>query len=245
LIVAEGIRSAARARAAIVTPSHQYPLGVVLSMRRRLELLAWAKDRSSWIIEDDYDSEFRYSGHPLAALQGLDENDRVIYLGTFSKSLFPGLRLGYAVVPRALAKAFIGARFVADRHPPTPSQQVLAKFMKEGHYSAHIRRARLAYRSSRDVLVSGLSRKTNLLSVVSPEQGRHVVGFLNKGHSDGAISRAARNAGLTARALSTLYRESPPRSGLLLGFAGFSTAEIKRATTRLARILESTPAANS
>jgi GntR family transcriptional regulator / MocR family aminotransferase len=242
LLVSEGIRSAPRARAVIVTPSHQYPLGMVLSMRRRLELLDWARDRSAWIIEDDYDSEFRYAGRPLAALQGLDENDRVIYLGTFSKSLFPGLRLGYAVVPRFLVKAFTGARYLTDRHPPTLSQEILTKFMSEGHYSAHIRRARLAYRSARDILISELKRKASGLSVESPEQGRHVVGYLQYGRSDTAVSRAARNAGMMVRPLSNLYRRSPRRSGLLLGFAGFSSVEIKRGTARLAKILDGVPA---
>lgn len=242
LLVSEGIRSAPRARAAIVTPSHQYPLGMVLSMRRRLELLDWARDRSAWIIEDDYDSEFRYAGRPLAVLQGLDENDRVIYLGTFSKSLFPGLRLGYAVVPRFLVKAFTGARYLTDRHPPTLSQDILAKFMSDGHYSAHIRRVRSAYRSARDVLISELKRKANGLSVESPEQGRHVVGYMQHGRSDTAVSRAARNAGMMVRPLSNLYKRSPRRSGLLLGFAGFSPVEIKRGTARLAKILDGVPA---
>jgi GntR family transcriptional regulator / MocR family aminotransferase len=242
LLVSEGIRSAPRAGAAIVTPSHQYPLGMVLSMRRRLELLDWARDRSAWIIEDDYDSEFRYAGRPLAALQGLDENDRVIYLGTFSKSLFPGLRLGYAVVPRFLVKAFTGARYLTDRHPPTLSQDILAKFMSDGHYSAHIRRVRSAYRSARDVLISELKRKASGLSVESPEQGRHVVGYMQHGRSDTAVSRAARNAGMMVRPLSNLYKRSPRRSGLLLGFAGFSPVEIKRGTARLAKILDGVPA---
>jgi GntR family transcriptional regulator / MocR family aminotransferase len=242
LLVSEGIRSAPRARAAIVTPSHQYPLGMVLSMRRRLELLDWARDQSAWIIEDDYDSEFRYAGRPLAALQGLDENDRVIYLGTFSKSLFPGLRLGYAVVPRFLVKAFTGARYLTDRHPPTLSQDILAKFMSDGHYSAHIRRVRSAYRSARDVLISELKRKASGLSVESPEQGRHVVGYMQHGCSDTAVSRAARNAGTMVRPLSNLYKRSPRRSGLLLGFAGFSPVEIKRGTARLAKILDGVPA---
>jgi len=116
--VGAGIKSAPNARAVFVTPSHQFPMGVVLSMARRLELLAWAREKSAWIVEDDYASEFRYGGRPLASLQGLDEGERVIYVGTLNKALFPGLRLGYAVVPRALLRAFVAVRYLMDRQPP-------------------------------------------------------------------------------------------------------------------------------
>src|SRR2546428_11901078 len=141
-----GIATAPRARAAFVTPSHQFPTGVVLSMARRLALIAWARKAGAFIVEDDYASEFRYSGRPLAALQGLDEDERVIYVGTLNKALFPGLRVGYAVVPRALLSAFATARYLIDRQPPTLYQTVVAEFMAEGHFAAHIRRMRHAYR---------------------------------------------------------------------------------------------------
>ena len=236
--VRKGIRAAPRARVAFVTPSHQHPLGVVLSMTRRLELLSWAREARAWIVEDDYDSEFRYSGRPLASLQGLDDGDRVIYVGTFSKALFPGLRLGYAVVPRGLVGAFAGARFLADRHPPSLSQVVLAEFMRQGHYASHIRRVRLAYRDARDGLVAQLeTRLAEHITVASPDQGRHLIAALRKGLSDIAIERAAHDNGVTVRAISGMYRKTAPRSGLMLGFAGFSHDRIVRAVSILSRII--------
>src|SRR6202045_1965936 len=147
------------ARVAFVTPSHQFPTGVALSMARRLELLAWARASGAFIVEDDYTSEFRYSGPPLASLQGLDEGEQVIYVGTLNKALFPGLRLGYAVTPRALLSSFVGARYLMDRQPPTLHQAVVAEFMQEGHFAAHIRRMRQMYREQRDALAATLTRR--------------------------------------------------------------------------------------
>jgi GntR family transcriptional regulator / MocR family aminotransferase len=237
--VAAGIRSAPKARVAFVTPSHQHPLGVVLSMARRLELLAWARETKAWIVEDDYDSEFRYAGRPLASLQGLDDSDRVIYVGTYSKALFPGLRLGYAVVPPALASAFAGARYLMDRHPPSLSQIVLSEFMRQGHYASHIRRTRLVYRKARDTLVDQLRKQIGKDMIVeSPDQGRHLIAYLRGSVSDVAIERAARENSLVVRAISRLYRKAPPRSGLMLGFAGFSPSAIARGVSILARIVQ-------
>ena len=141
--VGRGIQSAPNACAVFVTPSHQFPTGVVLSMARRLELLAWARKKNAWIVEDDYASEFRYGGRPLASLQGLDEGERVIYIGTLNKALFPGLRIGYAVIPHALLRPFVAARYLMDRQPSTLSQAVVAAFMEAGPlrraYSSHAR----------------------------------------------------------------------------------------------------------
>src|SRR5258708_2781727 len=139
LMVAAGIATEPNAKAAYVTPSHQYPTGIVMSMRRRLDILAWARDRDAWIIEDDYDSEFRYVGRPLASLQGIDDGGRVIYVGTLSKMLFPGVPIGFAAVPRDLIDVFTGAKFVTDRQPATLLQAMVTDFMRQGVVNGHIR----------------------------------------------------------------------------------------------------------
>src|SRR5690606_27423865 len=152
-----GMALAKDARAVFVTPSHQYPLGMAMSMGRRDALLAWARKSGAWIVEDAYDSELRYAGHPFPSLQGLAP-DRVVYLGTFSKILFPSLRLGYAIVPDALVPAFCGARLLMDRHTPTADQHVLAAFINEGHLDRHIRRIRSVYADRRSYLIGLLNK---------------------------------------------------------------------------------------
>ncbi|GER91925.1 hypothetical protein KDW_60870 [Dictyobacter vulcani] len=146
------------ARMAIVTPSHQFPTAVTMSLGRRLELLEWSREAQSWIVEDDYDSEYRFSGRPLQALQGLDRNGRVIYIGTFSKVLFPSLRLGYLIIPPALLPAFMAARRLIDVHTPLLEQLALTDFITEGHFARHLRKMRLLYLERRNTLVAALSR---------------------------------------------------------------------------------------
>ena len=236
--VGSAIKSAPRATAAVVTSSHQFPTGVVLSMARRLELLAWAGKADAWIIEDDWASEYRYSGRPLASLQGLDEGGRVIYLGTLNKTLFPGLRIGYVVVPRQLLDAFVAARYLMDRQPPGLQQEVLAAFIGDGHLASHIRRMRSLYRDQRDRLVEVLRRRAgDLLEVEPPDQGMHLVAYLRPGLSDTAVERAALEEGVIVRALSRLYLRGRARQGLLLGFSGYPTASIGSAAGRLAKAL--------
>jgi GntR family transcriptional regulator/MocR family aminotransferase len=238
IVVEAGWHTAAKARAAFVTPSHQFPTGVALSMARRLELLAWARKSGAFIVEDDYTSEFRYSGPPLASLQGLDEDDRVIYVGTLNKALFPGLRLGYAVVPRALLSAFATARYLIDRQPPTLYQTVVAEFMAQGHFAAHIRRMRHAYREQRDALAATLVRKAaGQLKVDVPDQGMHLVAYLTAGQRDIEVEAAAARAGLVVRAISRFYRKAQPRSGLMLGFSGYPRQLIVPAAVRLAALI--------
>lgn len=240
--VGAGIKSAPNARAVFVTPSHQFPTGVVLSMARRLELLAWAREKRAWIVEDDYASEFRYGGRPLASLQGLDEGERVIYIGTLNKALFPGLRIGYAVVPRPLLRAFVAARYLMDRQPSTLSQAVVAAFMEEGHFAAHIRRMRLLYRDQRDELVAALKRRLAAeLTVDAPDQGMHLVAFTRRGLSDTAIERAGREQGVVVRAMSRFYVAAFPRSALVLGFSGHPRKTIMPAVERLAQVIEEQP----
>src|ERR1700691_309639 len=156
LDVAAGIKRCRTARAALVTPSHQYPLGVTMSASRRMQLLEWAQATGSWIIEDDYDSEYRYESLPIASLQGLDASARVIYVGTFSKVLFPALRLGYIVIPQDLVDAFLTVRVAMDIFPPYLHQEAITDFMREGHFARHIRRMRLLYSERRTALVESI-----------------------------------------------------------------------------------------
>ncbi len=237
--VTEGIRRAPKARAVFITPSHQFPKGVVLSMARRLELLAWARESGAWIVEDDYASEFRYGGRPLASLQGLDEAERVIYIGTLNKALFPGLRLGYAVLPPSLVRRFVTARYLMDRQPSTLGQAVVAAFMEEGHFASHIRRMRDKYRTQRDALVAALRHRLgDHLTVDPPDQGMHLVAYVRRGLSDVAIERAAREHEIVVRAMSRLYVESPKQSALMLGFSGYPHQSVAPAIARLARAFE-------
>ena len=238
LVVDAGLRKAPRARAAFVTPSHQFPTGVALSMVRRLELLAWARQSGAFIVEDDYTSEFRYSGPPLASLQGLDNTEQVIYVGTLNKALFPGLRIGYAVVPRALLQAFTGARYLIDRQPATLQQTVVSEFMQQGHFAAHVRRMRQLYREQRDALAEILmQRAAGRLDVAVPDQGMHLVAYLCDASSDIAIEAAAQRAGIVVRAISRFYRAARPRRGLMLGFSGFPRQLIVPSAARLAALI--------
>lgn len=238
LDVAAGRATAPRARAAFVTPSHQFPTGVVLTMARRLELIAWARASGAWIVEDDYASEFRYGGRPLTALQGLDNAERTIYVGTLNKALFPGLRTGYLVVPEGLLRRFVTARYLMDRQPPGLQQEVLAAFIGDGHLASHIRRMRSLYRDQRDRLVEALRRRAgDLLGVEPPDQGMHLVAYLRPGLADTAVERAALEEGVVVRALSRLYLRGRPRQGLLLGFSGYPAASIGPAVGRLAKAL--------
>jgi GntR family transcriptional regulator/MocR family aminotransferase len=236
--VADGIQIAPRARAAFVTPSHQNPLGVILSMARRLEILDWASSSGAYIIEDDYDSDFRYDAQPIASLQGLDEYERVIYVGTFNKILFPGLRLGFLVVPSGLVRDFIATRHIIDRHPQSLLQPVLSEFMRGGHFAAHVRRTRQQYREQRDVLVAELSQHLSTwIEVESPGQGMHLVAYLRQGLPDLEVERVARQEGVIVRPMSPLYHLAPQRQALVLGFSGYSREAIPPAVTRLSHAL--------
>jgi GntR family transcriptional regulator / MocR family aminotransferase len=236
----KGIATCPGARAVFVTPSHQYPLGVSLSMDRRLQLLDWAERQRSWVVEDDYDSEFRYGGPSLPSLQGLDTNGRVVYVGTFSKVLQPGIRYGYLIVPPQLAKAFQAARFLTDRHSPLFLEQVLTDFIRQGHFVSNFLRMRTNYKAKLDVLVRLLNaRASQHLDVVRPNQGLHLIAYLKNGLQDTLVADELAKAGVVARAISRLYAEkSRARSGLMLGFAGFSEPRLVTAVERLAAVVE-------
>ncbi|WP_144378213.1 PLP-dependent aminotransferase family protein [Mesorhizobium amorphae] len=226
-------------QAVYVTPSNQYPTGAVLSMARRLALVDWAAANGSWILEDDYDSEFRYDERPLAALQGIDDHQTVIYIGTFSKALLPGLRLGYLVVPDRVVPAFRRMRILLDRFPAPFQQLVVADFLREGHFSSHLRRLREAYRTSRNSLVSALGdRKATPFTVNTPHQGVHMIAHLPEGTDDVAFAGAARRAGVTVLPISPMCIGKSPRQGLLLGFSALTDAEIDVGVARLGHALD-------
>jgi GntR family transcriptional regulator/MocR family aminotransferase len=240
LVVSAGISADANARAAYITPSHQYPTGAVMSMRRRLEILAWARDHDAWIIEDDYDSEFRYVGRPLAALQGIDDDARVIYVGTLSKMLFPGVRVGFAVVPRDLVDVFTGAKFVTDRQPPSLQQAMVADFMRSGYLTGHIRRMRLHYRQARDVVVNAITgHMGDLVEVEIPECGIQLIVRFKDDISDVEVADRARARGIVVKPVSSLYLNTPARQGLLLGYSGFDLRKLRSASRQLADVVRS------
>ena len=228
--VAQGIAARPDARAVYVTPSHQYPLGVTLSMTRRLDLIDWARSAGAYIIEDDYDSEFRFAGPPLSALQGIDGSGHVIYLGTFSKTLLPGFRIGYLVVPRRLRERILTIRRLTDRFPSTLAEDALTEFLRDGHFSAHIKRARKRVRAARDALVDAL--QPGPFAVSMPEQGLHLVAELPPGADDVSLAKRAKEAGFGAKALSPLYLGEPARRGLVIGFSGFPPEVLAGAARR-------------
>ncbi|WP_151717651.1 MocR-like pyridoxine biosynthesis transcription factor PdxR [Gemmobacter serpentinus] len=226
LDVAAGRLRAPRARAAYVTPSHQFPLGVTMSMRRRLALLDWALEAGAWIIEDDYDSEFRYAGAPLAALQGMDGAGRVIYVGTFSKALMPGLRMGYLVLPEPLIAPVLALRMRSDRAPSGLIEPAMAEFLSGGAFAAHLRRARKRCRTARDALVAVLQEAGAALT--APDQGLHLTLPLPQDCDDRALTARLRAGGLGVRALSTMFLDQP-RPGLVIGFSGHPPDQLQAA----------------
>lgn len=238
LVVEEGLRLRPDARAAFVTPSHQYPLGMPMSMERRNGLLNWARANAAWVVEDDYDSELRYAGHPFPSLQGLDPN-HVVYLGTFSKILFPSLRLGYIIVPPQLVDAVCGARTLLDRHPPSADQHVLAAFIAEGHLDRHIRRIRHAYAECRNQLSQLLRRElpAELAWLQPSDQGMHCVLWLAAGLDDQDIALQAVREGVAVRPVSPMYAGGSEKPGLILGLGAFSLEQMTDAVRKLATII--------
>lgn len=240
------------ARLAYVSPSYQFPLGATMSMQRRLALLDWAGRAGAWIVEDDYDGEFRYVGRPLASLQGLDAErsatgGRVLYVGTFSKTLFPSLRIGYVIVPEALVDTFAAAKAAADRHTATVEQAVLTDFIEEGHYTRHVRRMRLVYASRQETLIAAAATHLSRWLVLRPAAaGMHLVGWLRSDVlgdvTDEALADAAVAAGVFVTPLSS-YRTPPlghpaPPGGLVFGYAGCSESMIWDGARRLGRAIE-------
>jgi GntR family transcriptional regulator/MocR family aminotransferase len=228
----------ADARLVYVTPSHQFPTGVSLSLRRRVALLRWAVDHDAVIVEDDYDSEYRFSDQPLEPLQSLDRDGRVVYVGTFSKSLLPALRSGFLVAPRSLQPALREAKLVTTWEGDATTQGALAEFLAEGHHAAHVRRAGRVYRERRALLVAGLAELDDLLHVVPSAAGLHVSArFRDEETDDRAVVARAAARGVRVDALSDHYREQPPRPGLVLGYGGVDADALPDALRRLAGVL--------
>jgi GntR family transcriptional regulator/MocR family aminotransferase len=203
-----------------------------------LALLDWADRHGAWVIEDDYDSEYRYVSRPLGALQGMDVHGRVVYVGTFSKVLFPALRIGYMVVPQPLWREFVEAREAFDLFSPTLYQLALVDFLREGHFARHLRRMRTCYLSRRRALLAGLARHCEgLLTVHNADAGLHAATLLPNGVDDVAVVQRMTERGVTATALSSCYAGSQQRSGLLLGFGGWSERRIADAASVLGEVL--------
>ena len=249
MVVAEGIRRAPHARMAIVTPAHQHPLGMTMSLPRRQELLDWAARSNAWVLEDDYDGEFRYTGTPLATLKSLDRNGRVIYIGTFSKSIFPSLRMGYMVMNPGLVGDFSSARDAIDLFPSMLEQPVMASFIGRGHFATHLRRMRQVYRERQSVLLTAMREQLGGLIEIQPDvTGLHLLGFmtpklLGRMSVDALLAKAAK-AGIVLVPLKNFYRDGRDSAGLLFGFSSLPVATIRDAVETLAALIAAAPAAN-
>jgi GntR family transcriptional regulator/MocR family aminotransferase len=239
LDVHHGIKRYRSARAALVTPSHQYPTGVTMSASRRFQLLEWAERSGTWIIEDDYDSEYRFDSMPVGCLQGLDPAARVIYVGTFSKVLFPSLRLGYLVIPPDLMERFIAVRLAMDIAPPAFQQAVLADFIREGHFSRHLRRMRLLYAERRSVLVESIRNEFGDGAEITGEQAGMHLSLTLRGISDRHLAELAAQQNLWLAPLSYSYIEKNRRQGFILGFGSTSAEEIPAAVRKLRTLVDS------
>ena len=227
------------ARLAIVTPSHQFPTGVTMSLSRRLALLEWSREAHAWIVEDDYDSEYRFSGRPLEALQGLDRAGRVLYIGTFSKVLFPSLRLGYLVAPPELLKGLIATHRLIAVHLPLLEQMALTDFIAEGYFARYVRKMRQLYNERRNTLVDALTRElSTILDVTVPEAGMHLVVWLPSGMDTQAAAQWAAASGLHVLPISHFSLRALSRDGLVLGFANASPQELRAGVHTLALALE-------
>jgi GntR family transcriptional regulator/MocR family aminotransferase len=232
------VRTEDVAHLAVVTPSHQYPTGVTLSLERRLALLEWARSAEVVVVEDDYDGDLRLEGLPLEALRGLDDRDEVIYLGTFSKALYPVMRLGYAVLPRWLIEPVARARAASDRHPTWRDAQAVARFIEAGELERHLARVRRLYRSRRDALVAALAAELGDILTIGPaEAGIHLLAGLPAGVDDVTLALSAQRVGIEFSPLSPHFYSTPPRPGMLLGFGALNEDQLAAGVQRLAPLV--------
>jgi GntR family transcriptional regulator/MocR family aminotransferase len=223
-----------------VTPSHQFPTGAMMPASRRLALLAWARENGACILEDDYDGEYRYDGWPVPAIQGLDPSGPVLYIGTFSQSLFPSIRIGYLVLPKPLAQHFTAAKWLADRQTPTLEQEILADFISEGHFERHLRRARTRYAKRRSILLKELEESAGKhLEISGASAGMHVLVWLKNvspSQLNTLIERAVQK-GIGLYSISPYYLNPPKRAGLLLGYASLTEDAIRNGIRIFAKLL--------
>jgi GntR family transcriptional regulator/MocR family aminotransferase len=233
-------RHMAGVRLAYVTPGHQFPLGVAMSLRRRLKLLEWARQSGALIFEDDYDSEYRYSGRPVPALQGMDRHGLVFFASSFSKVLFPSIRLGYLVVPSDLVDSFAAIRSVTTRHAPLLEQAALCDFIAEGHFGRHVRRMREVYAERRSVLLEcAQQRLSGLWQIIGVEAGLQTAGWLCSGINEESAAKTAAARDVEVTPLSRYSRGRTVPAGLQLGFAAIDPLEIRRGVLDLSAALES------
>jgi GntR family transcriptional regulator/MocR family aminotransferase len=238
LDVAAGMRLAPNARVAFVTPSHHYALGVTMSAARRFQLLEWARQNAGWIVEDDYDSEYRFESMPIPSLQGLDPSDSVIYIGTFSKVLRPSLRLGYIVIPPDLVDRFLAVRYAMDIFPSFLFQEALTEFMQAGHFARHIRRMRALYKARRTALVESLREQMgDFLEIQGSEAGMHLTATLPESYRDMEIAMRAAKDKLWLWPLSLTYMGDHKRQGFILGYSNTPEAKMPEAVRRMRQAL--------
>lgn len=235
MIVDEIIERAPKAKLVYITPSNQFPLGGTMSSERRSELLDWANKAKAWILEDDYDGEFYYDKPSVQALQGMDTHARVLYIGTFSKSLYLGLRLAYIVVPQDLVEVFAKARTVIAAHAATDSQAILASFIESGHFQAHVRKMREVYIQRRDTLVSALQHKLpDVLEIHPTKAGLQLATTFKTSVDDHQFCRDLKVSKIGVLPLSRFYLTNKPKSGLLIGFASTTEEKIVEGIDKLA-----------
>jgi len=238
LRVSEGIKLAPQARLAYVTPANQFPLCVTLPLERRLKLLEWSRATGAWIFEDDYDSEFRFDGRPLAAMQGLEPGGNVIFSGSFSKMLFPSLRMGYLVLPPHLVGPLRAARSITDRHSPMIDQAILCDFIAEGHFGRYLRRMRQVYAEHQEILLAESQKEWGDRLVVQRVQaGLQTIGWLGGGRNDATFAQAAREVGVTLVPLSYWAMRWKRHDGLQVGFAAVGPSELRRGVKAVAALL--------
>jgi GntR family transcriptional regulator/MocR family aminotransferase len=226
------------ARIVFVTPSHQFPTGVILPLARRLALLKWAKRWNAIVVEDDYDGEFRYEGHPLESLQGLDREGRVVYIGTFSRTVFSALRIGYLIAPKRLVQAFTAAKWLCDRHTATLEQATLAEFISSGMYERYLRRVRRQNSSRRKVLMAAIrTHLGNRVEVTGDGSGAHVVLWPRRRISEESVISKAATHGVRVYGISAYCIGKPKRTGVMLGYSRMGEAQIREGIRRLGQVL--------